>query len=548
LSGNTLRPRRGRKKVAGKRAKNNSARGDMASPFSKETFGRDFLASIVVFLVALPLCMGISLASGMPPTAGLITGIVGGIIVGSISGAPLQVSGPAAGLSVLVWQLVDQFGLDMIGVIVLFAGLIQLVAGLCKLGQWFRAVSPAVINGMLAGIGVLILASQFHVMLDYKPIGTGIQNLLGIPMSLMNAIGEGGTHVQALSIGVLTIVTTFGWSALAPKSWRLFPAPLVGAIVGIVAAQMLGFADIKYVSVPDNIWSTTIFPTTEKLMRITEWPVLLGAISIAFIASAETLLCATAVDQMHRGPRTKYDRELTAQGVGNSICGVLGVLPMTGVIVRSGANVEAGAQTRASAIMHGFWLLLFVSAIPFTLRYIPLSALAAILVFTGYKLAYPKIVPTLMKYGMGEVIIYFVTIVMIVTTNLLEGVLVGLGLSLIKLLYAFSHLDVRKEENGVENRVDLYLKGSATLIRLPKLAAELEVLKPGAQVHVHINELDYIDHACLDLLTNWDRQHNATGGSLTIEWDELSRKYHQRRSPNIRAARRAAAAAVKSSA
>lgn len=520
----------------------------MASPFSKETFGRDFLASIVVFLVALPLCMGISLASGMPPTAGIITGIVGGIIVGSISGAPLQVSGPAAGLSVLVWQLVDQFGLDMIGVIVLFAGLIQLVAGLCKLGQWFRAVSPAVINGMLAGIGVLILASQFHVMLDYKPIGTGIQNLLGIPMSLMNAVSEGGAHMQALGIGVLTIVTIFGWSALAPKSWRLFPAPLVGAIVGIVAAQVLGFADIKYVSVPDNIWSTTILPTTEKLMRITEWPVLLGAISIAFIASAETLLCATAVDQMHSGPRTKYDRELTAQGVGNTICGVLGVLPMTGVIVRSGANVEAGAQTRASAIMHGFWLLLFVSAIPFTLRYIPLSALAAILVFTGYKLAYPKIVPTLMKYGMGEVIIYFVTIIMIVTTNLLEGVLVGLGLSLIKLLYAFSHLDVRKEENGVENRVDLYLKGSATLIRLPKLAAELEVLKPGAQVHVHINELDYIDHACLDLLTNWDRQHNATGGSLTIEWDELSRKYHQRRSPNIRAARRAAAAAVKSSA
>src|SRR4029079_8466745 len=127
----------------------------------------------------------------------------------------------------------------------------------------------------------------------------------------------------------------------------------------------------------------------------------------------------TAVDQMHRGPRTKYDRELTAQGVGNTICGVLGVLPMTGVIVRSGANVEAGAQTRASAIMHGFWLLLFVSAIPFTLRYIPRSPLSAILVFTGYKLAYPKIVPTLMKYGMGEVIIYFVTIIMIVTTNLL---------------------------------------------------------------------------------------------------------------------------------
>lgn len=514
----------------------------MNSPFSSATFGRDFLASIVVFLVALPLCMGISLASGMPPTAGLITGIIGGIVVGAIAGAPLQVSGPAAGLSVLVWQLVDQFGLQMIGVIVLFAGLIQLVAGLCKLGQWFRAVSPAVINGMLAGIGVLILASQFHVMLDYKPIGNGIQNLVGIPTSLMNALNEGGTHIQALGIGVLTIATIFAWSGLAPKSWRLFPAPLVGAIVGIGAAALLGFTEIKYVTVPDNIWAETIFPTPEKLWRITEWPVLIGAISIAFIASAETLLCATAVDQMHRGPRTKYDRELAAQGVGNTICGFLGVLPMTGVIVRSGANVEAGAVTRLSAILHGVWLLLFVSALPFTLKYIPLSALAAILVFTGYKLAYPKIVPKLLQYGKGEVFIYFVTIIMIVATNLLEGVLVGLGLSLIKLLYAFSHLDVQKVENAAENSVDLYLKGSATLIRLPKLAAELEKLKPGSNVTVHIGDLDYIDHACLDLLSNWDKQYAATGGKVTVEWDELSSKYHARRPSYIKAARDAAKA------
>ncbi len=202
---------------------------------------------------------------------------------------------------------------------------------------------------------------------------------------------------------------------------------------------------------------------------------------------------------------------------------------MTGVIVRSGANVEAGAVTRASAIMHGVWLLLFVSALPFTLKYIPLSALAAILVFTGYKLAYPKIVPTLLKYGKGEVFIYFVTIIMIVATNLLEGVLVGLGLSLIKLLYAFSHLDVRKEENAAATSVDLYLKGSATLIRLPKLAAELEKLKPGANVTCTSAISTTSTTPASTCLSNWDRQHAATGGSVTIEWDELSKKYHQRR-------------------
>ncbi|MFA5899379.1 MAG: SulP family inorganic anion transporter [Hyphomicrobium sp.] len=508
----------------------------MSAPTSSATFGRDLLASVVVFLVALPLCMGISLASGLPPTAGIITGIIGGIVVGFLAGSPLQVSGPAAGLTVLVWQLVQQYGVEMLGVIVLFAGVLQFAAGLLKLGQWFRAVSPAVIHGMLAGIGVLIFASQFHVMMDSKPLGSGVQNLFGIPGALIDVFTTRDSHLTALCVGLLTIASIFAWGSLTPKKWRMLPAPLVGVLVAILVAGVLHL-DVAYINVPDNILSVTVFPTWDRLARITEWPIIVGAISIAFIASAETLLCATAVDQMHRGPRTKYDRELAGQGIGNAICGLLGVLPMTGVIVRSSANVEAGAVTKWSAIMHGFWLLLFVSVLPFTLRYIPVSALAGLLVFTGYKLAYPKILPTLLKYGRGEVIIYLVTVVTIVATNLLEGVLVGLGLSLLKLLYAFSHLDIAKEENAAENRVDLRLKGSATLIRLPKLAAVLESLKPGSNVHVHINELDYIDHACLDLLSNWDRQHAGTGGSMTIEWDELSKKFHQRRASSIKAAR-----------
>lgn len=498
---------------------------------ARARWSRDVLASVVVFLVALPLCMGIAIASGMPPTAGLITGIVGGIVVGFLAGSPLQVSGPAAGLSVLVLQFVQEQGAEMLGVVVLFAGLMQIAAGLLKLGQWFRAVSPAVIYGMLAGIGVLILASQFHVMLDYKPVGTGIQNLLGIPGAAINAISAGDEHMKAGLIGLLTIAVIILWGYFAPKKLKIIPAPLVGVLVGMLAAGLLHVVDIKYIDVPSNIWSTTVFPTPERLMRIFEPHILIGAISIAFIASAETLLCATAVDQMHRGPRTKYDRELAAQGVGNTICGFLGVLPMTGVIVRSSANVEAGAVTRASAILHGIWLLLFASVLPFTLRYVPVSVLAAVLVYTGYKLAYPKIVPALLKFGKSEVAIYFITIIVIVLTNLLTGVLVGLGLSLLKLLYVFSHLEVRKEENEKEDRTDLYLKGAATLIRLPLLAAELEQLKPSTHVHVHINELDYMDHACIDLMTNWDRQHATTGGSLTIEWDELSRKYHERGKP-----------------
>jgi len=192
----------------------------MSSSYSTNAFGRDLLASGVVFLVALPLCMGISIASGMSPMAGIITGIVGGIVVGFLAGSPLQVSGPAAGLTVLVWQLVQEQGLEMLGVIVLFAGLFQFAAGIFKLGQGFRAVSPAVIHGMLAGIGVLILASQFHVMLDFPPVGTPIQNLLGIPSSIISAISAGDSHLTAGQIGLLTIVVIVLWSSVTPKSWR----------------------------------------------------------------------------------------------------------------------------------------------------------------------------------------------------------------------------------------------------------------------------------------------------------------------------------------
>lgn len=318
--------------------------------YYRSNFGKDAMASVVVFLVALPLCMGISIASGVPPTAGLITGIVGGLVVGLLAGSPLQVSGPAAGLTVLVWQIVQQHGLPMLGVIVLLAGLMQLAAGMMKLGQWFRAVSPAVIHGMLAGIGVLIFSSQFHVMLDSKPIGNGIDNLLGIPTALSQALSAGGAPVEALCIGLLTITVIALWAGFAPKRLKVLPGPLVAVTVAVAVAALLQLK-IKYIpdllKNPDdinNIWSVIQYPTLENLKRVFDGDIWIAAASVAFIASAETLLCASAVDQMHQGPRTKYDKELTAQGVGNAICGLLGVLPMTGVIVRSSANVDAGGK------------------------------------------------------------------------------------------------------------------------------------------------------------------------------------------------------------
>jgi MFS superfamily sulfate permease-like transporter len=490
---------------------------------------QDFLASVVVFLVALPLCMGIAIASGAPPAAGLITGIIGGLVVGTLAGSPLQVSGPAAGLAVVVFEIIQRQGPGMLSIIVLVAGGIQLTAGLLKLGQWFRAVSPAVIHGMLAGIGVLIFASQFHVMLDDAPRSSGIANLMAIPQSFSKAVvpDQATTHQQAALVGLLTIGIIIAWKAFIPKKIQVIPAALVAVVVATAATAVLALP-IRQVEVQANIFSAIQFPSLSSFAGLLDGQILVAALGVAFVASAETLLCATAVDKMHTGPRTQYDRELSAQGVGNMLCGLAGALPMTGVIVRSAANVEAGARTRASAIMHGMWLLLFVAALPWVLQMIPTACLAALLVFTGYKLVDLKALRELRTFGRSEVAIYLVTLIMIVASDLLTGVLVGIAVSAAKLLYNFSHLDIETKAEPQTKATIMYLRGTATFIRLPKLAACLDEVPPDAELHVHFEQLNYIDHACLDLLLNWEKQHETTGGKLLIDWDMLTACFRRR--------------------
>ncbi len=629
---------------------------------------RDFLASIVVFLVALPLCMGIAIASGVPVAAGLITGIVGGLVVGWIAGAPLQVSGPAAGLTVIIFDLVQQHGLEVLGIAVLIGGALQLAAGLLRYGRWFRAVSPAVIHGMLAGIGILILSSQFHVMVDDAPKGNGIQNLASIPeairkglpmpelgtveersarrellqqfgalheqqvqlreraaelipailqeagldhivhqqepslpnksqleplaikqqelsdrltslveqldargvsetvrdpaslkeatqqsleqipialgdlqqgraervrasqadiqLSLENVLGELKNHDWAAKVGLLTIFVLVLWKLLSPTRLKLIPASLLAVIVATAVTALLKLP-VLYVEVPDNLWSEIHFPSLAVLQTVSWKVVLQAGIVLAVVASAETLLCATAIDQMQSDTRTDYNRELAAQGIGNMVCGLLGALPMTGVIVRSSANVEAGAKTRLSTILHGVWLLVFVSLLAFMLRMIPTAALAAMLVYIGYKLVNIKAIRELRKYGWGEVAIYAVTVGTIVSTDLLTGVLTGIALSAVKLLHTFSHLVVDLEVDQASQKAVLNLEGAATFVRLPVLAEELERVPGDVELHVDFEHLDYIDHACLDLLINWEKQHEATGGSLVIDWDTLHANFHR---------------------
>jgi MFS superfamily sulfate permease-like transporter len=506
-----------------------SQNGGETLPLHKSLL-RDFLASIVVFLVALPLCMGIAMASNAPVASGIITGVIGGVIVGMMAGAPLQVSGPAAGLSVLVLQLVNEYGIEALGFVVIVAGIVQLLAGVLRWGQWFRAVSPAVVQGMLAGIGVLIFASQFHVMVDDQPRDSGVQNLLSIPESFwLGLVPQDGTnHHHAARIGVLTIVVLAFWKLAMPKKLKFIPAPLAAVLIAVLAAKVQSL-DILYIQ-PVSLFDAIKVPSLEmwqsleaKGVRVTD--ILLAGLSFGLVASAETLLSVTATDRMHQGPRAKYDRELLAQGIGNVLCGMASALPMTGVIVRSTANIDAGARTRWSAVMHGLWILIFVSFLPGALQMIPTSCLGAILVYTGYKLVNPRAAISLWAYGKSEFLIYLTTLVMIVASDLLTGVLVGIGLSALKLLYTFSHLRIDLRHDSANNRCDLKLTGAVTFLRLPKLADALEHVPPECELNVDIRRVDYIDHACLDLLMNWQQQHEDQGGKLVIDWGELHSKF-----------------------
>jgi MFS superfamily sulfate permease-like transporter len=493
------------------------------------TLTSDLIASLVVFLVALPLCMGIAIASGMPPALGLATGVIGGIVVGVLSGAPLQVSGPAAGLAVIVFEAVREFGPATTGTILLFAGAIQLLAGRFKMGQWFRAISPAVVYGMLAGIGILIMAGQFHVMVDDKPRASGISNLLAIPDAVYKAIlpPDGSAHHLAASIGVLTFASILLWNRFRPKSMKVIPGSLIGVVVGTVVAAAFHM-NVRHVEIPANIWSVFHFPTQDTLLRLLDVRAVITVFTIALIASAETLLSTAAIDRMHSGPRANYDKELAAQGVGNMLCGLIGALPMTGVIVRSSANVQAGAKTRLSAILHGLWLLVLVLAFPSVLRLIPMASLAGILVFTGLKLIDLEHLAKLKKYGRMPVFIYGATVAGIVAVDLLTGVAIGFGLTIAHILWNATRLHVDVTHNLIEKRVDIHLRGLATFLRLPKLAQALDGIPVSSCVHMHIQELYHIDHTCLDLLKAAAEQREAQGGRLQVHWEELNHRYHLR--------------------
>jgi len=488
---------------------------------------RDFMASLVVFLVALPLCIGIAVACNVPVERGLIAGMIGGAI-GVISGAPLLVSGPAASLIVPCFALVAEYGLIALGPVVMLTGVWQLLAGYFRLGQWFRAVAPAVITGMLTGIGVLIIGSQALVALDEDPKATFLENVAGIPVALYETATATHNHASApFWIAVATVALIVGWTRFRPRFLKIVPGHLV-ALLSVTAASYIYSLDVRALDISSNFFEGLGVPSLEDFKFLSD-PILIGRSAMfAFVASAATLLTANAIDERQNIVKTDYDKEMKAQGVGNFFSGLLGGLPMTGVIVRSSVNVEAGAQTRRSTIIHAVWLLAFCSLAPQLLGLIPKACLGAILVYTGIKLVDVGAMGRLWKQGRAEFVIFGVTFVGVVFVDLFAGILAGLVAAVIKLVWTFSHLEIHQEEGPAPGVHHLHLVGAATFVQLPRFARALESVPTDKELHVHIERLDHIDHACLQLLSSMRKQRESAGlPGVHVEWQELSDRYRK---------------------
>lgn len=461
----------------------------------------DLPSSIVVFLVALPLSLGIAIASNAPVLAGLIAAIVGGIVVGSLGGSPLQVSGPAAGLTVIVAGLVSDFGWGITCLITVAAGVLQVLLGLSRVARAALAISPVVVHAMLAGIGITIALQQAHVLLGGKSKSTAWHNLVGLPGQIV------GAHRPGVLLGVLVIAILIAWRWV-PAGVRRVPGPLVAIVAATVVSVVLPF-NVRRIDLEGSPLDALQLPA---IPHGDFGAVVVGVITVALIASVESLLSAVSVDRMHNGPRTDFNRELVGQGAANIISGTVGGLPVTGVIVRSSTNVNAGARSRASAIMHGVWILLFTIPFAGVVDEIPTAALAGLLIVIGIQLLKPAHIETALKHG--DLAVYVVTAVSVVFLNLLHGVLIGLALAIALTGWRVIRAKVQARAVADEWRVTIE-GGACTFLALPRLTRVLSSIPSGTIVTVDVS-VNYLDHAAQQAISDWQRQHEATGGTARI--------------------------------
>lgn len=468
----------------------------------------DLPASLVLLLIAIPLSLGIAVASGAPVMAGLIAAAVGGIVAALLGGSRLQVSGPAAGLTVVVADLIAKYGWGVMCAITVAAGLLQVLFGVSRVARAALAISPAVVHAMLAGIGITIALGQLHVLLGGAPGTDAITNIAELPGQLAQI------HYPAALLGLAVIAVVLIWPRL-PRPLLHIPAPLV-AVVSVTVLAAAITLEVERVVLPGSLLDSLSLPALPD----GSWGgVLTGVLTVAVIASVESLLSAVAVDKLSSGGPTNFDRELVGQGTANTLSGMLGGLPVTGVIVRSSTNVAAGARTRASAMLHGVWVIVFVVLLAGLIELIPLAVLAGLLVVIGVRLV--KLADLRCARRQGELTIYLVTVAGVVFLNLLEGVLIGLGLSLLMVLrrVVWSGVHAKQVWAGSDEAPEgwrVLVEGTLCFLSIPRLSRVLAQVPRGSHVVVEM-VVDFLDHAAYDHLAGWRAQHEATGGTVVVD-------------------------------
>jgi MFS superfamily sulfate permease-like transporter len=491
----------------------------MKSVFSY--FRTDVLSGIVVFLVALPLCLGIALASGAPLFSGIIAGIIGGIVVGFLSDSHLSVSGPAAGLTAIVLVAITSLGaFENFLLAVMLAGLLQIMLGFAKAGTISNYFPSNVIEGMLAAIGIIIILKQLPHAIGYDKDNEGdfffIEKDTGHNTfsALIDAVNY--AHPGAIIITLVSLAILIAWVKIGfLKKIKVIPGALVAVIAGVILNEIfkstgatLAIAEDHLVSLPvpasfADFASQFSRPNFSAISNPQVWIV---AVTIAVVASIETLLCIEAADKMDPLKRfTSTNTELKAQGVGNLISGLIGGLPMTSVIVRTSANVNAGAKTKVSAIAHGLFLLVAVIAIPGILNRIPLACLAAVLLMTGFKLAHPSVFKHMWDNGKFQFVPFVVTVIAVVFTDLLKGVAIGMAVSIffilrtnMKLAYFF-----KKEEHHAGETIHINLSQEVSFLNKAAIKQTLAHLPENSNVVINAANSVYIDHDVVELIRDF---------------------------------------------
>jgi MFS superfamily sulfate permease-like transporter len=507
----------------------------------------DFASGLVVFLVALPLCLGIAMASGAPLMSGIISGVIGGIVVGFLSRSHISVSGPAAGLTAIILTAITDFGaFDIFLTAVFLAGLIQLALGFIKAGSISNYFPTNVIEGMLAGIGVIIILKQIPHAFGYDANFEGDQSFIQSDGSnSFSSLFEVFNHIQlgSVVITVVSLIILIAWDKVPfLKKLKLIPGALIAVISGIVLNEIfilsgssLAISNAHLVTLPvptsfDELKAIVITPNFSGFLNPQVWIV---GLTIAIVASIETLLCIEAADRMDVHKRyTDTNVELKAQGIGNILSSLIGGLPMTSVVVRSSANNSAGAKSKMSAIIHGVLLLISVLAVPVILNKIPLATLATILILVGYKLAKPATFIHFWQKGKYQFIPFIATLVAVVTTDLLKGVLLGIVISIIFILkgnlkraYSF-----KKEEYVDGDIIHIDLAQEVSFLNKAAIKSTLNDIPENSKVIISAEDTVYIAHDILDLIREF-KETRAVDENITVKLKGFKKAYYIDNSP-----------------